>query len=141
MPDRPQRVTPVMNWATEITVEFARLGKQVDDTVVEELAQHAAGAFEAARADGQSITDAEASVRALVAAWCAGTRGPRRIERLLLQRSAPAGPPSLKGFSAAGLGLDFRLSLRLLWRQPGFSVISIAMIALGIAATTSIFSV
>jgi putative ABC transport system permease protein len=41
----------------------------------------------------------------------------------------------------AGLGLDLRLSLRLLWRQRGFAVVSIAMIALGIAATTSIFSV
>ncbi len=40
-----------------------------------------------------------------------------------------------------GFGLDLRLSQRLLWRQPGFAVVSIALIALGVAATTSIFSV
>jgi hypothetical protein len=37
-----------VNWTTFICSEFARLGKRADETVVEELAQHAAAAFEAA---------------------------------------------------------------------------------------------
>ena len=43
-----------MNWHIRIREEFARLGKPVDESVVEELAQHAAAAVEAARADGAS---------------------------------------------------------------------------------------
>ena len=125
-----------MNWHTEVRAEFTRLNKSIDDTVVEELAQHASAAFEAARADGASMSDAEATVRALIAGWCANTTGPRRIERAPLLASTPA-----SGSWFAGLGLDLRLACRMFWREPGFTVIAVAMIALGIAAATSIFSV
>ena len=134
-----------MNWQNEIRYAFDRLDKQVDDTVIEELAQHASAAFEAARADGASTSDAELEVRALITSWCANTSGPRRLER----------PPLPDGFGEAslsaldrprrswfaGLGLDCRLAFRMLWREPGFTGIAVAMIALGIAAATSIFSV
>jgi hypothetical protein len=62
--------------------------------------------------------------------------GPRRIERAPLIQAAPAGRSWF-----AGLGLDIRLAFRLLRQQPGFAFISIAMIALAIAAATSLFSV
>ena len=70
-----------MNWTTHVRNEFTRLGKHVDESVVEELAQHAAAAFAEARADGQPVEDAGAHVRALITSWCEGTKGPRRIER------------------------------------------------------------
>ena len=40
-----------MNWTSSIQREFARLGKQADESVIEELAQHAAAAWKP-RADG-----------------------------------------------------------------------------------------
>src|SRR5262245_16408636 len=132
-----------MSWHNEVRAEFTVRQKTVDDTVVEELAQHAAAAFEAARADGQSIADAEARVRALIASWCAGTNGPRRLMRPAL--SDVEGTP-LSEFARpsrsrlAGLGLDARHALRLIRRQPGAALISIVMIALGIGATTILFS-
>jgi hypothetical protein len=43
-----------MNWRTHVRSEFARLGKHVDETVVEEMAQHADAAWQEGRADGQS---------------------------------------------------------------------------------------
>lgn len=125
-----------MNWHTEIATEFARRQKSADPSVIDELAQHATAAYEAARGDGASASEAEARVRALVQSWCAATTGPARIERLPLRQSEPAGRSWF-----AGLGLDIRLALRLLRQQPGFAFISITMIALGIAATTSLFSV
>jgi FtsX-like permease family/MacB-like periplasmic core domain len=124
-----------MNWHAEITAEFTRRHKRVDDAVVEEMAQHAAAAWEAARADGMSASEAETSVRALVSSWCEGTSGPRRIDRTPLLEATPASPSLF-----AGLALDLRLAARLLRRQPGFAFASTLMIALGIGATTSLFS-
>jgi putative ABC transport system permease protein len=71
-----------------------------------------------------------------VVSWCAATTGPRRIERAPLVESANASSSSF-----AGLGLDVRNAFRLIRRQPGFALASIVMIALGIAATTTLFSV
>src|SRR5262245_20143547 len=125
-----------MNWRTEVVREFERHGKAPDAGVVEEMAQHAASAYVAARGEGASASDAESQVRALIESWCAGTAGPKRLERSPLLQSAPAGRSWFAGF-----GLDIRLALRLLYQKPGFAFISIAMIALAVAATTSLFSV
>jgi putative ABC transport system permease protein len=125
-----------MDWKHYVESEFARIGKRVDDSVVEELAQHAAAAWEAARADGGSIEAATEHVRGLISSWCASTAGPRRIAREPLLAAAPSSSSPF-----AGINLDLRHALRLLRRQPGFATISILMIALGIAATTTIFSV
>ena len=125
-----------MEWRRDVQAEFARLGKQADWSVVEELAQHAAAAYEAARADGMSAAEAETSVLALIRAWCNETTGPHRIERPPLVEAASA---SRSRF--AGLGLDLRHAIRLIRRQPSYAVVSIVMIALGIAAATSLVSV
>lgn len=125
-----------MEWRRRVEEEFARLGSQADWSVIEEMAQHAALAFEAARADGMSVADAEASVLALIQSWCCETTGPRRFERPPLLEAAPAGRSPF-----AGLGLDLRLAFRILRQQPGFALISIVMIALAIGAVTSLFSV
>jgi putative ABC transport system permease protein len=125
-----------MDWRTEIRNEFARLGKKPDDSVVEELTQHAAAAFEAARADGASAAEAAERVRSLVGSWCGATTGPRRLERADLVESAAASSSWL-----AGIGLDVRHAMRLFQRHKGFAAVSVMMIALGIGATATIFSV
>jgi hypothetical protein len=123
-------------WPQEVAGEFARRRLEVDASVVEELAQHAAAAYEAARAEGLAGPEAEASVRALIHSWCSATTGPRRLHRVALVEAAPAGRSPF-----AGLGLDLRQAVRLLVREPGSSAVSIVMIALALAATTSLFSV
>jgi len=125
-----------MDWRAEVRNEFARLGKRPDDSVVEELSQHAAAAFESAKADGAPVDDAAARVRALIASWCAATDGPRRTERAPLVESAPASRSMF-----AGIGLDLRHAMRVLKRQPGFTAVSILMIALAVGATTTLFSI
>jgi len=125
-----------MNWRAEIRSEFARRGKQADDTIVEEMSQHAESAWESARAEGADKDVAASRVRALIESWCAETNGPRRIDRASLVEAAPASSSWL-----AGIGLDVRHALRLFQRHRGFAVISVLMIALGIGATATIFSV
>lgn len=80
-----------MDWQSEIAAEFTRRQRAADASVIEELAQHARAAYDAARADGMAVADAEAGVRALIVSWCANTTGPRRIERTPLAEAAPAG--------------------------------------------------
>lgn len=97
-----------MNWTTHVRSEFARLGKQVDESAVEELAQHAAAASERAHADGQSPNDADVHLRALVTSWCEATSGPRRIERAPLIEAAPAGRPSPHGAARIKVAVDLK---------------------------------
>jgi putative ABC transport system permease protein len=128
-----------MDWQAEVRHGLARSHAAIDDGVVEEMAQHAESAWQAARAEGAAADEATASVRALIDAWCAATEGPRRVRRPPLLASAPASSSSSSWL--AGIGLDVRHALRLFQRQRGFALISILMIALGIGATATIFSV
>ena len=125
-----------MDWHAEVAAEFTRLGKTADAGVVEEMAQHAAATFVAARADGLTAAEADARVRLLLTSWCAGTNGPQRPERLPLEPSAPAARSMF-----AGLELDVRQARRLLFREPGSAAVAILMIALAIGATTTLFTV
>src|SRR5262245_66251067 len=110
-----------MNWDDEVQGEFSRLQKQVDTGVVEEIAQHAVAAFEAARAEGMTAEEAAESVRALIRSWCSGTSGPREPARLppLIEVDSPATS------RFAGLRLDVRMAWRMLRWQPGFALDSI----------------
>jgi len=124
-----------MNWTTHVRSEFARRGKHVDESVVEELAQHAAAAFEEARADGESPDASSARVRVLVTSWCEGTSGPRRIERSRLIETTPAGRSWF-----AGVARDFRHAARTLVKSPSVPLIIVITFALGSPGVTTVFA-
>jgi putative ABC transport system permease protein len=124
-----------MNWATEIRSEFARLNKQVDEAVVDEMTQHAEAAWETAIAGGEPAIEAEKRIRALIRSWCQSTSGPQRTARPALAEAAPAAASPF-----AGLSLDIRQALRLARRQPGVTFMSVFMIGLGIGVTCTLFS-
>src|SRR6266542_3526034 len=65
----PPRVSDSMDWKARLRAAFALDGHTPDDDVLEELSQHAAAAYERARADGCSQADAERHVDTLVAEW------------------------------------------------------------------------
>lgn len=125
-----------MGWRDEIRRAFDRERRRVDEDVVEEMTQHAEAEWQKRRAEGDLAGAADAHVRALIDSWARGTAGPRLVRREPLLASAPASTSRW-----AGLGLDVRHAFRLLRRQPGFVAVSIAMIALGIASMSVVFSV
>jgi putative ABC transport system permease protein len=126
-----------MNWNARIGQAF---GNRVpDDDIVEELAQHAAAAYAAARAEGCSAADAERRVDRQIAAWVADPAVNKRRPR----REPAVTPPETASGGAAALHLmyDARYAWRLLRRQPAYAALVVATMALGIAATTVIGSV
>jgi hypothetical protein len=104
----------LMDWHAEVTAEFTRRGIAVDDSVVEEMAQHARAAYDAARADGLTVVTpkrrsvrsfARGAVRPWVLDGSNGCRSQRRSRGACLR-----------------LALDFRQAFRRLRRQPASRV-------------------
>lgn len=115
----------------------ALIRRKVDDSdIAEELAQHAEAAFADAVRDGASEPEAMERTQLLVDAWIADAR-----VHTGHARAAAASPPHHAGSTLSGVGQDVRYALRLLRRDPGYAAVAILTIALGIGATTTLFTV
>jgi putative ABC transport system permease protein len=126
-----------MDWNARVRAAFASRAVP-DEDIVEELSQHAAAAFEAARADGCDPAEAERRVQAQLAAWAsqgaALARRPRRPPVI-------EPPASSASTFVAGLGQDLRYTLHVLRRQWTHAAVIALTLALGVGATTVLFSV
>src|SRR5258708_15783381 len=108
--------------------------------VVEELAQYLEDAYDECRARGASAD--EALQRALTE--LADTR--RLVRQLRKQEPAWQDPPPVLSRNRGGMSVftllyDFKMAFRSLRNRPGFSLMVIGMLALGIAANAAIFSI
>jgi predicted permease len=108
------------------------------DDVIEELGQHARAMYDAARAEGCSRDDAELRVSEQLERWRADARWlhhkPGRPPAVI--------PPAATSSSwLTGLARDLIYAGRLLRRQPRFTLVATLTMALGIGATTTLFSV
>ena len=121
-----------MNWKARLAESL-----QVDEDVLEELAQHAAATYATARAEGLDEADAERRVGEQIDAWIANPAPLRRRPK----RDAVVAPPAGSGTGVSSIARDFRYAWRLLGRQPLYAALVVATMALGIGATTTIGSV
>jgi predicted permease len=121
-------------WADDIRERLTT--RSPDESVVLEWAQHAEAAYEAARADGATPDEARVTVGALVDSWCATAS---RVERRPVRPPAVV-PPPVTSHGWTGFGQDVRYGVRLLARQPGFTLVAALLIAIGVGATTTLSS-
>ena len=124
-----------IQWRSEIERSSRARGHDLDPGVLEELAIHAQTSYTAARADGLSVDEARERVRLEIDALTSEAQE-------LRPRPGPkpgVRPPRASSSTIAGLAHDLRYGARLAIHRPGATVVSMLTIALGIAATTTLF--
>ena len=121
-----------------VRAAFAAAGHVPDDEVIDELVQHAQAMYDAARADGCSRAEADRRVAEQLDRWLRDAKALRHRTRRL---PAVEAPQAASASYSAGLAQDVRYAARLLRRQPRYALLAILTTALGIAATTVLFSV
>ncbi len=125
------------DWKDRLHRTFEANGHACDVDVLEELSTHAATAYEALRAEGCDPDEAERRVGELIDVWGREAAGLHRPPK-----RSPAIPlTAADGGLFAGQMQDVRYGVRLLRRQPGTAAVAILTMALGIGATTMLFSV
>lgn len=126
------------SWKDRVRAAFLASARTPADDIVEELAQHARSTYEAARADGCTVEEAEARVTELLDRWQTDAGS---LEHRSRRVDAVVPPAAVAPSRFAGVAQDVRYAARLVRRQPRHAMITILTMAIGIGATTVLFSV
>ena len=129
-----------IDWRHDIGVRAKAAGLTLPESTIEEMAEHLDEIYLSAVRDGAS--DAEAQTRARAAL-------DESAFDVLPPRPAPAVRPTPSPFAATApngrqslnLAGAIRLAVRQLRLRPGFATITILVLALGIGASTTVFTV
>jgi predicted permease len=121
-----------MDWPNEVRRRFEHAGRTLDESVIAELAEHAADLAAEARSSGATADEATRRASAAIDEWSAA---PGRFARRQARGAAPSAAPPGAGWLA-----ELASATRLLVRRPAPALLSISTIALGVAAVTIIAS-